>query len=164
MVQKQGAGQSCLCRRQSHAIGNPGTRRGLEIAGLTWNQIDLSQNTARLEAGETKNREGRTVWLDDEVKAVIQKQWERRKKANKLIGSVFTNKAGDERIKCFREAWRTACKKSGLGYRLFHDLRRTAVRNMVRAGVPERVAMTISGPRPAASSSATIVGSEKPQF
>jgi integrase len=116
-----------------------------EIAGLTWNQIDLSQNTARLEAGETKNREGRTVWLDDEVKAVIQEQWEQRKKTNKLICYVFTNKDGDERTKDFRGAWRSACKKAGLGHRLFHDLRRTAVRNMVRAGVPERVAMTISG-------------------
>ena len=77
-----------------------------EIAGLTWNQIDLSQNTARLEAGETKNREGRTVWLDDEVKAVIQEQWERRKKTNKLIGYVFTNKDGDERTKDFRGAWK----------------------------------------------------------
>ena len=96
-----------------------------EIAGLTWNQIDLSQNTARLEAGETKNREGRTVWLDDEVKAVILEQWERRKKANKLIGYVFTNKDGTEGQRTSEEPGRSACKKAGLGHRLFHDLRRT---------------------------------------
>jgi len=132
--------------------------RFTEISTLTWAQVDLNQGIVRLEAGETKNSEGRTVYLDEELKKVFIEQAARRVKAGRLIPYVFTNQDGTDRINDIRGAWGAACIAAGffrleqdgektvkVPTRLFHDFRRTAVRNMVRAGIPERVAMMISG-------------------
>jgi integrase len=116
-----------------------------EIAKLTWSQVDLKQGIIRLETGETKNDDARTVYLDDELKQLLTELWEKRKQSAKLLPWVFLNESGDDRVKRFDKAWKTACKTAKIGVKLFHDFRRTAVRNMVRAGVPERVAMTVSG-------------------
>jgi integrase len=116
-----------------------------EITDLTWARVDRHQGIVRLETGETKNDEGRTVYLDNELKDVIGSQWEARKSNSVMLPYIFLNRKGDNKIKRFDKAWERACKDSKIGKRIFHDLRRTAVRNMVRSGISERVAMTISG-------------------
>ncbi len=49
------------------------------------------------------------------------------------------------KIANYYKRWHRACQEAGLVGRIPHDFRRTAVRNMVRAGIPERVAMQMSG-------------------
>ncbi|MEE8481505.1 MAG: tyrosine-type recombinase/integrase, partial [Desulfobacterales bacterium] len=81
-------------------------------------------------------------YLDEELKEVIARQWEGREN---LLPYVFLNEKGTDKIKRFDKSWKAACEDAKIGKRLFHDLRRTAVRNMVRAGIPEAVAMRVSG-------------------
>jgi len=116
-----------------------------EITALTWNQVDLDNGIVRLETGETKNDESRTVYLDDELQKIFHSQREARKRSQKLTPYVFLNMDGTGQISDFRGSWNKACKDAKIGKRLFHDFRKTAVRNMIRSGVPERVATMISG-------------------
>ena len=111
-----------------------------EILNLSWNQIDFKENTVRLEAGESKNEEGRTIYLDSELEKILLNQ-----KRLRRLGCPYVFHRNGEKVQGFRKAWITACEKAGIPGKLFHDLRRTAVRNLVRSGVPERVAMQISG-------------------
>jgi len=119
-----------------------GNRLG-ELRKLRWNQVDFAQSRITLNPGETKNGEGRTLPIYGEMKEWLMMQRDIRDAKFPECDRVFQDEgrpAGD-----FRKAWRSACKRAGVGNLLFHDLRRSAVRNMIRAGISEKVAMQISG-------------------
>jgi len=124
-----------------------GWRVQSEVLPLTWAQVDFKGEEVRLEPGTTKNREGRTFPLFPELRALLDEQRAYTDHVQQERGIIcpFVFHRDGEQIKTFRRAWSTACKKAGHPGRILHDFRRTAVRNMVRAGVPERVAMALTG-------------------
>jgi integrase len=129
-----------------------GMRRG-EIVSLRWQNVDLLNRLVRLNAGETKNGDGRVIPLGDELLESLKSQLHLRNTTVPECPFVFfriikTKENPVARwlpIGDFRKVWDSACAKSGLTGRLFHDLRRSAVRALIRSGVQERVAMMISG-------------------
>ncbi len=129
-----------------------GWRIRSEVLTLRRSQVDLKAGTLRLEPGTTKNGQARTVYLTPELRTMLSQQLERvdriAKQTGRIIPWVFPHLSGrfqGERIRDFRKAWETACKRAGVPWMLRHDFRRTAVRNLIRAGVPDRVAMTVTG-------------------
>ena len=111
-----------------------------EICGLRWGAVNRKEGIVRLEGAETKNKEARWIPLDRELQAVMNLQ-----AVNRRLGCDYVFHMTGRPIKDIRTAWRAACKVAGCEGMLFHDLRRSAVRNMVRSGIPEQVAMRISG-------------------
>jgi len=131
--------------------------RRAEILGLTWDRVDMEQGVVRLE--DSKNGQGRLLALDDTLREVMLARQQARlletpSGAISLAELVFHRDGYP--VVDFRKEWLRACKAAGLAAtdpatgkvkadRLFHDLRRTSVRNLVRAGVHEGVAMSITG-------------------
>jgi len=125
--------------------------RKSEALSLQWRQVDFGAGIVRLDPGTTKNREGRVLPFHalPELAEVLNRQRERTsalEQANGVIVPWVFHRDG-EAIRYFRRSWVTACRKAGVPNRIPHDFRRTAARNLIRAGVPERIAMTILGHR-----------------
>ncbi|UCC83198.1 MAG: tyrosine-type recombinase/integrase, partial [Gemmatimonadota bacterium] len=138
-----------------------GWRVRSEALPLTWAQVDFEAGTVRLEPNTTKNDEGRTFPFGalPELEGLLREQRARttalEKEIGRIIPWVFHNNG--ERIRWYKTAWCSACVRAGLcrwenpekrkGYvgQVPHDLRRTAVRNLERAGVPRSVAMKLTG-------------------
>jgi integrase len=118
-----------------------------EITTLEWRQVNLVDGSVRLDPGSTKNGEGRVAYCSSELLAILRAQHTATRELEREKGIIipWVFHRNGRRILRFLASWQTACRLAGVPGMLFHDLRRTAVRNMVRAGIPERVAMQISG-------------------
>jgi integrase len=120
-----------------------GLRRG-EITAIQWPQVDFEAGLITLGKGETKNDEPRSVpVLDGDMRDLLTAA--KKERDAQWPNSPWVFSRGGERIIDFRWAWDEACKRAGVPDLNFHDLRRTAVRNMRRAGIPQVIRMKISG-------------------
>ena len=131
-----------------HFLYLTGWRAG-EALGLTWAGVDFAGGVIRLEPGVTKNREGREFPFAafPQLAELLREQHEHtsalERKQGRIIPAVFHREGSA--IRSYARAWNAACTAAGLGGRLVHDLRRTAVRNLERAGVSRSVAMKLTG-------------------
>jgi integrase len=122
-----------------------GWRKG-EIAAMSW--ADVDGEAVRLRAEDSKNRRGRSVPLEGDLRDIIERRRAARQYENPAgtvaLAALVFHRDGRP-VGDFKKAWATACTAAGVSGRLFHDLRRSAARNLVRAGNPESVAMAVTG-------------------
>jgi len=103
-------------------------------------QVDPHANVIRLEPGTTKNKKGLEVTMPRRVRELLLGCI----KGKGPEDCLFT-RANGKPVRDFRRSWQKACAEAGVPGLHFHDLRRTAARNMRRGHVSERVAMEVGG-------------------
>jgi len=111
-----------------------------EMRALEWSDVDVEGKVIRLRPEISKNKDGRVLPLMGELFDIIERAQRQQHPGTTRVFHRAGKPIGD-----FRKAWNTACSRAGISGMIVHDLRRTAVRNMVRAGIPEKAAMNLSG-------------------
>jgi integrase len=111
-----------------------------EVVDLRVRQVDLSAGTVRLDVGSTKNGQGRECPTTGPIRALL---------AQCIAGKepddhVFTRDDGSP-VRNFRTTWINCCAEAGVPGLLYHDLRRSAARNLHNSGVAEEIIMRTGG-------------------
>ena len=114
-----------------------------EILDLKWSQVDLLLKRISLAPRQTKTETQRVVYMTNDLYLVLAEAKRRQQGCFKECPWVCAREGRP--VKSIKKSWKTACKRVGREGRLVHDLRRTAIRNMTKAGIPEKLAMAISG-------------------
>lgn len=119
-----------------------GMRTG-ELLAIKRSWVDLAEGLIYVNGRVTKNRNPKTAPIHGDMRPWLEMLLSRGAVGSPKCIWRFSRKG--KPVKDFKADWAQACEKAGVPGLLFHDLRRTAVRNMIRAGVPEKIAMQISG-------------------
>ena len=134
-----------------------------EVLALTWAQVDFDTGTVRLEENTTKSDAGRTFPFSALPKLAAMLQLQRdhtsavERRRGIIVPAVFHREG--KPIRAYLDGWRAACKRAAvvkrgeletvvrprLIGRTPHDFRRTAARNLIRAGVAQHIVMQLCG-------------------
>lgn len=117
-----------------------GARKG-ELRKVRWEQVDFEGALIRLTVTQTKGKKARTLPIYGDMERWLKLQRETCPNGCPWVFHGRLNRPVDSHM----NGWPEACQRAGLDGLLFHDLRRSAVRNMTRAGIPDTIAMAISG-------------------
>jgi len=123
-----------------------GSRKS-EVLTLAWSNVDRARGVITIAREHSKNAEPRIIALTAALAAIIERRWKARtisRPDGVVLADLVFHREGRP-VGSFRKAWASACKAAGVPGLLFHDLRRSAVRNFERAGVSQAVAMKITG-------------------
>ena len=115
-----------------------------EARTLQWRDYDRTEGVIRLRPEHSKNKHGRLLSVEGELAVIIERRWAARR-----LDCPYVFHREGQRVGDFRKVWDRACTAIGLSGRIVHDLRRSGVRHLIRAGVPPHTVMAMSGHRTA---------------
>lgn len=114
-----------------------------ELRQTCWDQVDFENATIRLTGSQTKTKKPRTLPIYGDMRRWLERQRDTCPAGCAWVFHGSRNHPVDNHL----VGWTEACELAGIPGLLFHDLRRSAVRNMKRAGISDKVAMDITGHR-----------------